>query len=522
MKRIFTLLMGGLVLFSTACDSDKESGVTGSEWFLTPESTVNGTTVEVRCETKFGAGVLTGANSGFTYAAVTSAGVGSFESTATATASGSTIAATLSNLQPETLYVVYAYADFGGARMQSTGTTFTTGTATELPEPDPDGPAFGTPSATNVTASGATLSCGFTFEAPTSEYTLRFEYRPASGGSYVEKPVTAGTGVKSVTLSGLTASTAYEFRLCAEWQGETYTSAVARFTTSASQGGGDGGDTPSGPTKYSGWPELPVEHDADGNGIDDNNATLYYAHHICPDFRVDGHLARNYTVCYSAEHHCPVWVAAPRHDCYEHGANRTNAYRQDPDIPSSIQYYSKDTGGGCNKGHMLGSAERLVTRAVNRQVFYYTNIAPQYSSNFNTGDGAWNNLEAFVDGQVCADTTYVVIGTYFETFTDAYGKSCSPATISYGGRNDVTRPSMFYYLILRSKSGRTGKSVYDLSAGDLKCAAFVLRHNIEKGHTPRKEDMRSVAEIERLTGFTFFANVPNAPKDTYNPSDWGL
>ena len=27
---------------------------------------------------------------------------------------------------------------------------------------------------------------------------------------------------------------------------------------------------------------------------------------------------------------------------------------------------------------------------------------------------------------------------------------------------------------------------------------------------------------DRLTGFTFFANVPNAPKDTYNPSDWGL
>lgn len=511
MKRIFTLLMGGLVLFSTACDSDKESGVTGSEWFLTPESTVNGTTVEVRCETKFGAGVLTGANSGFTYAAVTSAGVGSFESTATVTASGSTIAATLSNLQPETLYVVYAYADFGGARMQSTGTTFTTGTATELPEPDPDGPAFGTPSATNVTASGATLSCGFTFEAPTSEYTLRFEYRPASGGSYVEKPVTAGTGVKSVTLSGLTASTAYEFRLCAEWQGERYVSGTGRFTTAASEGGGD---PTGGLTAYSGWAELPIEK---------GDPDLYYAHHICPDFRVDGHLARNYTVCFSGEHHCPMWVAAPRHACYEvKGTNRTDAYGKDPDIRSDIQYNSDATGGGCNKGHMLGSAERLVTRAVNRQVFYYTNIAPQYSSNFNNGGGAWNKLEDWVDSQVCADTTYVVIGTYFETFTDAYGKSCSPATISYGGRNDVTRPSMFYYLILRSKSGRTGKSVYDLSAGDLKCAAFVLRHNIEKGHTPRKEDMRSVAEIERLTGFTFFANVPNAPKDTYNPSDWGL
>lgn len=506
MKRFFTCLLAGVAACLVSCDKTEE----GSKWFSTPECTVNGTTAEVSCATNFGPGVLSVSNAGFSYAPVTESGVIDFTTTSDITVDGTTLRATLSGLASETLYVVYAYADLGTGRMQSPGISFRTGEGSSLPEPDPEKPAFGTPSASNITASGATLNCGFTFGEPTADYTLRFEYRPASVENYTQKSVAAGSGTKSVTLTGLSASTTYEFRLCAEWAGETYTSAVARFTTSASQGGGG---TPSGPTKYSGWPELPVEV---------ASSDLYYAYHICPDFRVDGHLARNYTVCYSAEHHCPVWVAAPRHDCYEHGANRTNAYRQDPDIPSSIQYYSKDTGGGCNKGHMLGSAERLVTSAVNRQVFYYTNIAPQYSSNFNNGGGAWNNLESFVDAQVCKDTTYVVIGTYFETFTDAYGKSCSPATIEFGGRSDVTRPSMFYYLILRSKSGTTGKSVYDLSASELKCAAFVLRHNMEKGHEPQSKDMMSVSDIEELTGFTFFANVPNAPKDTYNPSDWGL
>ena len=501
--------MVGLTAFFVSCDSgDSDTG--GSEWFSTPESTVVGTTVELRCATKFGPGVLTGSNAGFLYAVVSDEGMGAFETVPAGSVDGSTLSATLSGLQEETFYVVYAYADLGTGRMQSVGSVFRTEQSATLPDPDPERPTFGTPSALNVTASAATLSCGFTFERPTSEYTLRFEYRKSSEQSYTQKSVASGSGTKTVTLTGLSASTTYEFRLCAEWEGESYASATERFTTSASQGGGD---PTGGLTKYSGWAELPVEV---------ASSDLYYAYHICPDFRVNGRLARNYTVCYSAEHHCPVWVAAPRHDCYEHGANRTNAYRQDPDIPSSIQYYSKDTGGGCNKGHMLGSAERKVTSAVNRQVFYYTNIAPQYSSNFNTGGGAWNNLEAFVDGQVCKDTTYVVIGTYFKPFTDAYGKSCSPATISFGGRSDVTRPSMFYYLILRSKSGTTGKSVYDLSASELKCAAFVLRHNMEKGHTPQAKDMMSVSEIEEMTGFTFFANVPNAPKDTYNPSDWGL
>jgi hypothetical protein len=36
--------------------------------------------------------------------------------------------------------------------------------------------------------------------------------------------------------------------------------------------------------------------------------------------------------------------------------------------------------------------------------------------------------------------------------------------------------------------------------------------------------MRSVAEIERLTGneFDFFPEVPDEVKQSFNPSDWGF
>ena len=66
------------------------------------------------------------------------------------------------------------------------------------------------------------------------------------------------------------------------------------------------------------------------------------------------------------------------------------------------------------------------------------------------------------------------------------------------------------------------KSVRDCRADELKCAAFVLRHNMEKGHKPQAKDMMKVSDLEALTGFQFFANVPNAPKSSYTPSDWGL
>ena len=270
------------------------------------------------------------------------------------------------------------------------------------------------------------------------------------------------------------------------------------------------------------WAELPVMYDADENGVHDTDGNIYYAHHLCAGGEKNAQrngTARNYTVCYSGKHHCPIWVAAPRHKSYESGASRTDAYAKDPKIPSDVQYNSKSTGGGCNKGHMLGSAERLSSTATNKQVFYYTNIAPQYSDTFNTGGGAWNNLEDHIDGLVCSDTLYVVIGCYFDAFSKN-GASASPKTISYGGRDDVSCPTMFYYALLRTKKGNSGKSVHECSESELQCAAFTICHKMPKGHKPEAADMMSISELEALTGVKYFQNVPQAPKGSYSASDW--
>jgi DNA/RNA endonuclease G (NUC1) len=79
---------------------------------------------------------------------------------------------------------------------------------------------------------------------------------------------------------------------------------------------------------------------------------------------------------------------------------------------------------------------------------------------------------------------------------------------------------MYYYALLRTKSGNTGKAVKDCSASELKCAAFVICHEQEKGHEPQARDMISIEELEQLTGFTYFSNVPNAPKNTFNANEW--
>ena len=382
----------------------------------------------------------------------------------------------------------------------------------------PASPTVTTGEYSSVTQTEATLSATYTgtptyggFQWGLSADNLDEDWQAA----YVNN------GAFQVTIDGLGAGHTYYYRayiaVFENGNYEYYYGEVKSFTTPA----GEiviGGDQP-------GWCETPVMNITHSGAYMYNTSdpTQYYAIHLCSggEKGPGGKTARNYTVCYSAQYHCPLWVAAPRHSMYLGNAGRNDNYRKDPDIPGDIQYHSKETGGGCNKGHMLGSAERTSTKATNRDVFYYTNIAPQLSANFNTGGGRWNVLEDYVDTQVCADTLYEVLGCYFEPYTDAYGETQTPATISFGGRNDVVRPTMFYYVLLRTKSGNTKKSLKDCTADEMKCVAFVRSHvNVRQKVTAR--ELMSVADLERITGVTYFPNVPNAPKNSFKASDWGL
>ncbi len=374
------------------------------------------------------------------------------------------------------------------------------------PDPGPGGdaePVFATPSFSGVTKNGASVSCAYTWTGEQPVTAVRFVYKASSGAEQFVDAVSTTSPANGV-LEGLTPSTLYSFALCLEIDGQSYRSAWTSFMTRS-----ESGEVTT--TRYAGWPELPIEVE---------NSDYYYANHICPDFKVAGHAARNFTVCYSAQHHCPVWVAAPLHDCYV-GGNGNRSYGRDPVIPANIQPASKSVASPYNKGHLLGNRERSGTSGMNKQVSYYTNMAPQHGSTFNTGGGAWNNLENYIDGLWCKDTLYMVSGCHFDRWTDSYGHTASPRTVEFGSVQAGV-PTMFYYVLLRTRKGNSGKSVIECSADELQCVGFVMSHAMEKGHKPSRQDMRSVAELEEFTGFKFFTNVPNAPKYDYNPADWGL
>lgn len=62
-----------------------------------------------------------------------------------------------------------------------------------------------------------------------------------------------------------------------------------------------------------GWAELPAER-ADGD--------RRYVHHLCGGEGVSASW-RSHTACFSVSRRCPVWVAAPLHECYRGDSGRS-------------------------------------------------------------------------------------------------------------------------------------------------------------------------------------------------------
>lgn len=255
------------------------------------------------------------------------------------------------------------------------------------------------------------------------------------------------------------------------------------------------------------WAELPNQRE---------DKELYYTSHTSAE-------GRNFTVCYSAQHCSPLWVAAPKHPSYRGEAKRTDNYAYDPTLPVNIQPLLKRSYGEYTRGHMLGSAERTASREMNDQAFYSTNIAPQLQKGFNAMGGAWNNVEAFVEKQICSDTLYVVTGAIYDTFTDSDGTVIEPrTTINKSDQKRVGVPTAYYKAMLRTKAGNTGRSVSECSGEELKCAAIIVGHHSASGRKPSTKELISIDELERLTGFDFFTYVPHAPEHEAKASDWGL
>lgn len=251
----------------------------------------------------------------------------------------------------------------------------------------------------------------------------------------------------------------------------------------------------------------------------------YYATFVSNQF-FPGRKLRNYSVCYDVDRHISHWVAYPIFKkVYETPVlSRVNDFNYDPNdqlpvIPTRDQQYI-GTGGngrgygarGYGRGHMLPQASRYNNYEPNRMTYYGTNMMPQNST---LNQNIWATLEGKVrgwGGLQTYDTLYVVTGAAFK----------STKTID-NANGPIAVPSHCWKVLLRQR-GNQNRQISQFKADELKAIGFVFTNDDAGAATSIESAVRSVKEIEELTGFKFFRNldpaVADAVKSQKNLADW--
>ncbi len=277
------------------------------------------------------------------------------------------------------------------------------------------------------------------------------------------------------------------------------------------------------------------------------------------------------TVTYSYEYDCSKkhvrWVAFTFDNVTcQSKVERSDAWKTDPNIPKQYQtsrddyrrdkdykpkpneIYTKDY----TRGHMVGSGDRVYSKAANEQTFYYSNMSPQQETGFNTGGGVWNNLEDQIQdwAQIknSSDTLYVVKGgTYYsnmspqqETGFNTGGgvwnnledqiqdwaqikNSSDTLYVVKGGTIDknehirewtktgVAVPK-YYYMAIVSYKNKQYKGV-----------AFWVEHKNNKTKNVKQYAM-SIRDLEKMVNINFFSNlapeIEEQVETHYTESDW--
>lgn len=266
----------------------------------------------------------------------------------------------------------------------------------------------------------------------------------------------------------------------------------------------------TGCTEYDPWdsqesktflapPEIPTK--------EVNSNYIYLTH----EATLNNRPVRNYSMCFDKTKLAACWVAYPLHSCYMGSLSRTDAWAFDPQISSTYQAPTRGySAWNYTRGHQIPSADRTATTELNSQTFYMSNMTPQ---GYYFNSGAWLSLENRIRSYRCNDTLYVVTGAYWDA-----------NTMTYVSRYPV--PTHYYKLVLRTRKGNTHKTVFDCTSDELKCIGFWMEHkvvddaNSSELETLNASHCKSVAEIENITGFTFFPEVP-VNKTQCVPSDWG-
>ena len=186
-------------------------------------------------------------------------------------------------------------------------------------------------------------------------------------------------------------------------------------------------------------------------------------------------------------------------------SDRQNDFRSDDTLPTG---FKKVTSGynfatyGFDRGHMTPSADRTSSVADNSATFLMTNMVPQASGN---NQGPWasmeNDLRSLLNGS--ANELYIISGGQGTGGNSTTGHW---DTIQDTGGNTVNVPQ-FTWKVVMVMSRQDGDDVARVNNAT-RTFAIIMPNNDNIRPDDWRKYLATVDQVEALTGFNFFSNVP--------------
>lgn len=206
-----------------------------------------------------------------------------------------------------------------------------------------------------------------------------------------------------------------------------------------------------------------------------------------------------YALSYSKTRAVPNWVSWQLNSKWIGNTPRSENFAPDDALPA--EWYrvkpSDYTGSGFDRGHMANSKDRSNSPEDNSVTFLMTNIIPQAPDN---NRGVWEQLESYCRLLVSqGKELYIVAGGYGQ---GGIGSKGLKAAI---GNGKVVVPAVTWKVIL--VLDKPGSGIAGVTNNTRTIAVIVPNKQGIKEDSWRKY-LVSVRDVEKLTGYNFFSNVP--------------
>lgn len=199
-----------------------------------------------------------------------------------------------------------------------------------------------------------------------------------------------------------------------------------------------------------------------------------------------------YVLSYHRDNGRPNWVAWHLDPSWFGSTPRQDDFRADTTLP--VGWYrvtgSDYSGSGYDRGHMCPSADRTKTVSDNSSTFLMTNMIPQAPTN---NQQTWANLESYC--RTLANSGYELY-----IFSGGHGVS------GYIANGNVAVPTTTWKVIMVLPSGTNDVSRVTTST---RLIAVSVPNNNSVVSDWRQYRV-SVDQVESLTGYNFFSNVPTS------------